>query len=159
MRATVGEIAVVENAVRWARPRAHRDRASRALAWFAGAVALVTATGLLSFCYPATLAAVRPGLMWVHEYAGDAAIVLSGVYLAWHLPRVWSLRRRAISWWTGIATAACWLASAATGVVGQFTPLGAALWILHAVASAAFVVLACVHGVWGFRARRGERNG
>lgn len=130
--------------------------ARRALIAFITAIGVATTTGGLEYCYAGMLGGLLPWVAWLHEISGDAAILCSGVYLLLHLPRVWSMRRRALSWWSGVAALAVWLTISAAGVYWQFATLetGSALWLIHVIGSLGFVILACFHGVWGFRTPR-----
>lgn len=124
-----------------------------ALAVLAG-IATVTATGLYS--YPATLASVRGPLVLVHDVSGDAAIVMSGLYLYLHLSRTWRMKKQRLSRYSGIVLVAIWCVTALTGVYGQLFVLeqGTLAWQLHAVTSVAIIVLACFHGAWAYRPRK-----
>lgn len=125
----------------------------RILAWLAASVVVATLSGTLVYCYPSTLGVVAPGMRLLHELSGDTSIAFSGVYLFLHLPRVWGMKRRRVSRWSGYVVLAVWVIAAATGVYGQLRPLspGSALWLIHLTTSVAAVVIAGFHGTWGFR--------
>jgi hypothetical protein len=60
-----------------------------------------------------------------------------------------------------MAALAAWVVAAATGVWGQFAPLSrdTAAWWLHAIGSAAGVVILGFHSVYGYRRLVGRRKG
>lgn len=134
-----------------------RDKRARqsliALAVFAS-IAAITATG--TYSYPETLAAVRGPLILLHDVSGDAAIVMSGLYLYLHLSRTWRMKRQRLSRYSGLVLVAIWSVTAVTGLYGQLFVLesGSLPWRLHAVTSIAIIVLACFHGAWAFRPRK-----
>lgn len=117
-------------------------------------IAAVTATG--TYSYPETLAPIRGLLVLLHDVSGDAAIVVSGVYLYLHLTRTWRMKRQRLSRYSGLVLVGIWSITALTGLYGQLFVLeqGTLAWQLHAVTSVAIIVLACFHGAWAFRPRK-----
>lgn len=129
--------------------------------WFAVVAAVSASVGTLLFCYRALLGPAADIAAWVHEWTGNAAMVLLALYLAAHLPRTWRLRRiRPFSWWSGIGALAGWTAAGASGVFGQFSALGGVRWVwwLHVLGSLAAVVAAAAHAAYGFRNLRKENE-
>jgi hypothetical protein len=131
------------------------DLARRYLSLLAVCIGVAVVTGTFLLCYPTTMASLNPALVVLHDVSGDAAVLVSGLYLMVHLPRTWSMKRRAISRWSGFAALAVWIVAAATGVWGQVQDLSAvaALWWAHLISSLATVIIGCFHGVWGYRPR------
>lgn len=117
-------------------------------------VAVVTATGLYS--YPETLAPVRGPLVFLHDVSGDAAVIVSALYLYLHLSRTWRMKKQRLSRYSGLLLVGLWAVTAVTGVYGQLFPLaqGTWSWRLHVVTSIAIIVLACFHGAWAYRPRK-----
>ncbi len=91
----------------------------------------------------------------IHELSGDAAILLTALYLWNHLSRTWRMKKATISRWTGLCVVGLASLCALTGVYGQVTELerGSALWFLHFVSSVAIILGACFHGLWAYRPR------
>lgn len=135
-----------------ARPRAS-DPARARLVAFAVFGGLATVTGVGIFCYPSTLGGARRVLVFLHDLSGDLGIVIGLAYLAAHLRRVFPMKRRAMSRWTGYFSVAAFLIAAVTGVYGEVAgmPSGSPLSRAHLFSSLALVGLACFHGAWGLR--------
>ncbi|MBI2378255.1 MAG: hypothetical protein HYV07_29915 [Deltaproteobacteria bacterium] len=116
---------------------------------------LVTVSGYLSYAYPETLGSWHAGLSDLHGVLGDVCFGAAAGYVFVHLFRVWRMRRLLASRWTGYSTAGLFLISAGTGIAGQVERLveGSWLYLLHSALSVLLVLLACVHGAWGFRRR------
>lgn len=131
-----------------------------ALVALAVCAGVATASGTLTYCYPATLGSLRGGLLVLHEISGDAALLFSGLYLAAHLPRVWSMQRRRLSRWSGFAGTGLWAVAALTGVYGQLVPIAgtSAVWHVHVWSSLAAVLAVAGHGAWGLRYAAGRRQ-
>lgn len=134
--------------------REKRARQSLVALSVLASVAAVTATGLYS--YPETLGPVRRPLVLLHDVSGDAAIVVSALYLYLHLSRTWRMKKQRLSRYSGLVLVGLWSVTALTGIYGQLFPLeqGTWPWRLHAVTSVAIVVLACFHGAWAYRPRK-----
>ncbi len=132
--------------------------ARRWLVALAACAGVASASGTLTYCYPATLGSLRGALLVLHEISGDAAVLCSGFYLAVHLRRVWSMKRRRASRWSGFAGAGLWAVAALSGVYGQFVPLAgqSALWHVHVWSSLAAVLAVAAHGAWGLRGAGGR---
>lgn len=157
-----GRRAFAESAIAL-RPAERRNALARFwLLALIAALAVASVTGVLAFCYPVTLGPLRASVLLAHDVSGDLAVLASLGYLWLHLGRVWGLRRKALSWRTGLIGLGLWAVASLTGIYGQFRPLADsyALWLAHAVASVAFILLACFHGLWGLRVRplRGKES-
>ncbi|MBI4821657.1 MAG: hypothetical protein HY791_35680 [Deltaproteobacteria bacterium] len=116
---------------------------------------LVTVTGYLLYAYPETLGPWHSGLSNTHGILGDLCAAVALGYVVVHLLRVWRMKRLTASRWTGFATVSLFGLAAGTGVAGQWEPMieGSALYLAHSAVSVLLVLIACVHGAWGFRRR------
>jgi len=131
-------------------------RLTRSLQAFAWTAAVCATSGTLLYCYPEALRRVQGPMIIIHDVTGDLAAVLLGVYLVFHLGYAWWMRRMyPISWWSGIAGLAAWIATIITGIYGQFAPLaqGSIFWWIHGIGSLLAVVIVCGHAAYGYRLR------
>jgi hypothetical protein len=115
---------------------------------------VVTTSGTLLFAYPSSIVgALRTATVWSHEITGDLTLGVLVWYLVVHLGRVWRMKRRQLSKWTGYASAGLWALAGGTGLYGQFVALtaGEAPWLVHLASSVALIVVVCFHGAWGLR--------
>lgn len=116
---------------------------------------IATISGTLIYTYPETLGALIGPMRLSHEVSGDLSLILGVGYLNAHLRRVWRMKRRTASRWSGYVSIGAWIAAGATGVWGQISEMvaGSAAWWVHVVASIALIVVASFHGAWGFAPR------
>lgn len=114
---------------------------------------IATITGTIIFCYPNTLGLLQPWMVILHDVSGDLSIPFGIAYLWVHLKRVWRMKRRTASRWSGYFSVGFWSIAAATGIYGQFAVMesGSTTSTIHLVASIALVVIVCFHGAWGLR--------
>lgn len=129
------------------------DLARKLLVSLAVLGSVATITGTIIFCYPTTLGPLQPWMVLFHDVSGDLTIPFGIAYVWVHLKRVWRMKRRTASRWSGYFTIGFWLIAAATGVYGQIEPMlsGSALSRVHLVSSIALIVIVCFHGAWGLR--------
>jgi hypothetical protein len=129
------------------------DLARKLLITLAVLGSVASITGTLIYCYPNTLGALQSWMVLFHDVSGDLSVPFGIAYLWVHLSRVWKMKRRKASRWSGYASIAFWTIAAATGVWGQIEVMktGTPLANVHLVASIALVVVACFHGAWGLR--------
>ena len=122
---------------------------------------------VLVVSYPRSFEAWSDAFATLHYLTGDAAIVLSGVYVWLHLARVWRFKKFQISRWSGLFLTGLWSVGAATGVVWQFgvnLDAGATegghttLYHLHWLACLLAAVCAAAHGLYAFRPKNGPED-
>ena len=134
-------------------PAGPERAARRLLLGLIWATAAATVTGVLAFCYPAALGALRAPVVAAHELAGDLVVACGVGYLWAHLARVWRFTARLTSRRSGYVATASFALAGGTGIWGQVRslPAGSAVRSAHLASSVALIVLAAAHGAWGLR--------
>ena len=131
------------------------DPARRPLVVLSWTASVVIITGTFLYTYPTTLRMVERIMVALHEFGGDAMILVGFWYLWNHLARTWRMWRFKLSRWSGYIAIAAFAVSAVSGGYGQLVELESdgTPWKLHVISSIVLVVMACVHGAYGLRRR------